>query len=79
MIWAIIPGWLKRAVAWLAAAFGVIGGAWLMGKRDARRGSALEAAEAYAKTTKEIDNAPVFGDDDDYARRVMRERPADQP
>lgn len=49
MIWAIIPGWLKRALAWLVAGLGIIWAAWLAGKREARRETALEAAERIAK------------------------------
>ena len=79
MIWALIPAPIKRAVAWLAAAIAGLGLAWMAGKRDARQQTALEAAEAYAKTRKDMDDAPEFGNDPDAARRWLRERDANQP
>lgn len=59
MIWAMIPGWLKRAVAWLAAGLGALWLAWRAGKREARAESALEAAETHAKTMERIQDADV--------------------
>ena len=59
MIWALIPGPIRRALAWavagLAAFWAISAGA----KRTARAGTALEAAERYAKTAKAIDHADI--------------------
>ena len=50
MIWAIIPGPVKRALAWLLAGLGVVAGIWCLAKRDARRGAALDAAKDTIKS-----------------------------
>ena len=79
MIWALIPGPIKRAVAWLLAGLVAFAGVWGMAKREQRQQTALEAAEAYAKTRKEIDHAPDFGNDADIGRRWLHERDANKP
>lgn len=46
MIWAaIVPAWLKRAMAWAVAGLVAFVGIWGLAKRDARRGVALDAAK----------------------------------
>ena len=45
MIWAIIPGPIKRALAWLLAGLVAFAGVWGLARRDARRGAALDAAK----------------------------------
>jgi hypothetical protein len=61
---------VTKAVAWLF-------GAWLLrldAKRDANTKTALQAAEAYAKTRKDMDDADTLGNDPDAARRWLHER-----
>ena len=49
--------------------------AFARGRRSARRETALEAAERYAKTRKDMDDAEaVVGDDPNSARRWLHER-----
>ena len=61
--------------AGLAAIVGLAAWAYRKGRKEARQETALEAAERYAKTRKEIDNAEDdVGDDPDAARRWLRER-----
>lgn len=58
MIWAaLIPAWLKRALAWAVAGLAAVAGVWGLAKRDARRGADLDAAKGYINTRKEIDDA----------------------
>lgn len=57
MIWAIIPGPIKRAMAWLVAGLVAFAGVWWLAKRDARRGAALDAAKEYRETRERIDHA----------------------
>jgi hypothetical protein len=60
-----------KPLAWLF-------GAWLLrfdAKRDQRRNTALQAAEAYAKTRKDMDNAEAdLGSDPAVLREWLRER-----
>ena len=51
---------------------------WLRGRSSAKQQTALEAAEAYAKTRKGMDDAHDLGNDPDAARRWLRERDANQ-
>ena len=75
MIWALIPGPLKRALAWLMVGFSAIAATWGLAKRDARRGAALDAAKDHIKTRERIDNAPNdLPDDTAGLRRWLRER-----
>lgn len=75
MIWAIIPGPIKRALAWLLAGLVAFAGVWGLAKRDARRGAALDAAKGYIKTRKDIDNATDDLPSDVYdLRQRLRER-----
>lgn len=49
--------------------------AFARGRRSARRETALEAAERYAKTRKDMDDAEAaMGDDPNSARRWLSER-----
>lgn len=57
MIWAFIPGPIKRALAWLLAGLAAVWAIRAGAKREARAETALEAAEQYAKTRKAIDDA----------------------
>jgi hypothetical protein len=62
---------VTKAVAWLF-------GAWLLrldAKRDQRRNTALQAAEAYAKKRKDMDNAEAdLGGEPAVLRDWLRER-----
>ena len=68
MIWALIPAWLKRAVAWALAGLVAIGGAWAIGRRDgatAARNKAvqkrLDEMQKAKDTRDEVDS--ISGDD----------------
>ena len=63
---------------YIAAAGGAIAALWAMfrkGKKAARQQTALQAAEAYAKTRKEMDDADAaMGDDPATLRQWLRDR-----
>ncbi len=65
---------LWKPVALLLALLAV----WWRGRASAKQQTALEAAEAYAKTRKGMDDAPDLGNDPYAARRWLRERDANQ-
>ena len=62
----------------IAAAIAALGFSKWTGRRQARkevkRETALEAAERYAETRKEMDDADTVGDDPAAARRFLHER-----
>ena len=70
MIWWLIPGWLKRAVAWAVAGLLAVAGIFYAGKREARQQAKKRAAEANlkAKTNRERIEDDVEGDPDLAAR-----------
>ena len=73
MIWWLIPGWLKRAVAWAVAGLLAVAGIFYAGKREARQKAKQEAAEAKAKALAErerIEND--VANDPDLAARARR-------
>lgn len=57
MIWPLIPGPVKRFMAWLLAGLVALWATWAAGKRDARQKADLEAETAYRKTRERIDHA----------------------
>lgn len=61
---------LWKPVALLLAALGLYGN----GRADARRQTALEAEQAYAKTRKDMDDADATGDDPAVLRDWLRAR-----
>lgn len=73
MIWALIPGPIKRALAWLVAGLVAFAGVWGLVRRDVRREAALEAAEQYRETRERIDHADSPSDPD-LARDWLRKR-----
>lgn len=73
MIWALIPGPVKRALAWFLAGLAAVAGVWGLAKRDARQKAALDAAKEYRKTRERIDHVETPSDPD-AARRWLRER-----
>ena len=74
MIWAIIPGPVKRALGWLLAGLVAFAGVWGMAKREARRETALEAAERIANA--EIKRGKIEDDIDQDRDLVRRARAA---
>ena len=74
MIWALIPGPIKRAVAWLLAGLVAFAGVWGVAKRDARRETALAAAERIAAA--EIKRGKIEDDIDQDTDLVRRARAA---
>ena len=77
-IWRIITAPIGRAVSALLAAALAVFGVYQHGRKRQRQETALDAAERYAKTRKEMDDAPDYGNDPDAARRWLRERNPDQ-
>ena len=73
-----MTAWLLAQIApYLAAAGAIIGAlfwARRSGKRDAKRETALEAAERYAKIRKAMDDATSGPDDTGLLRDWLRER-----
>lgn len=77
MIWALIPGSIKRGLAWLAVAFTALAATWGLAKRDARQKADLDAANGYIKTRARIDHATNdLPSDPDDLRKRMRDRDA---
>ena len=84
MIGLLIPGWLKRAVAWAVAAAGAVLGAWALGRREGRSRAKSDAvardAKAAKKTAERIaDESVRYDDDADAARQRLRDRDPGQP
>jgi len=74
-MWALLPDSIRRALAWLVAGAVAVLAVFAAGKRNARQKAALDAAEAYAKTRKAIDDeAAHLGDDPNTLRAWLRER-----
>ena len=74
-MWALLPDSIRRAVAWLVAVSIAVLAIFAAGKRNARQQAALDAAEAYAKTRKAIDNEVAhLGDDPNILRDWLKER-----
>ena len=68
-------GWIKRAAMWAAGLAAIVFAAWVAGRRDQRQQFAIDAAESYAKTRKEIDDVESSIDDDPAVlREWLRER-----
>jgi len=68
-------GWIKRAAVWVAGAAAIIFAAWMAGRRDQRQQAAVETAESYIKTRKEIDDVEDhIGDDPAVLREWLRQR-----
>ncbi len=56
MIWAILAPF-RKALAWAGAAFVIIGGAWLAGRRDAKQAQKMDALKKDAKAHERINEA----------------------
>jgi hypothetical protein len=73
MIWALIPAWLKRAVAWALAGLVAIGGAWAIGRRDGATAAKTKAAEKAAddlQTAKDVRDEVDSISGDDVSKRL---------
>ena len=74
-MWALLPDSIRRAIAWLVAVSIAVLAIFAAGKRNARQQAAIDAAEAYAKTRKAIDNEVAhLGDDPNVLRSWLHER-----
>ena len=74
-MWALLPDSIRRTLAWLVAGSIAVLAIFAAGKRNARQQAAIDAAEAYAKTRKAIDNEVAhLGDDPDILRSWLHER-----
>jgi hypothetical protein len=68
-------GWIKRTAMWAAGLAALLFAAWMAGRRDQRQQSAVEAAESYIKTRKEIDDVEnAISDDPAVLREWLRQR-----
>ena len=83
--WALVPRWIKRAVAWLAAGMALLWGARLSGRRSANAETKLRDALSRAErlrrdneTLGRMADVPLDGDPDD-ARKRMFNRDASTP
>ena len=65
---------LRKAAGWALGALVAFLAVWGLAKRDARRETALQAAERYAKTRRKIDDADTGTDDPALLRDWLRER-----
>ena len=79
MIWWLIPGWLKRAVAWAVAGLLAAAGIFYAGKREARQKAKIEGLKADNKalTDRERIEDEVATDPDlvSRARRSVLRKP----
>lgn len=68
-------GWIKRAAIWVAGLAALLFATWVAARRDQRQGLAVDAAESYIETRKEIDDVEEdIGDDPAVLREWLRER-----
>ena len=49
----------RKALAWAGAAFVIIGGAWLAGRRDAKQAVKVETLKANAKAHERMNDADI--------------------
>lgn len=83
MIWALIPNWLKYSLAAVLAAFLLLAGGYLIGKRDGRQQAVTEQLREAVKAEKERgkDDEKLRGlTDYDFCALALRRRglPVDQ-
>jgi hypothetical protein len=68
-------GWIKRAAMWAAGAATLLLATWVVARRDQRHGLAVDAAESYIETRKEIDDVESnISDDPAVLREWLRQR-----
>lgn len=65
---------LRKAAGWALAGLLAFLAIWGLAKRDARRETALQAAERYAKTRRKIDDVETGTDDPAVLRDWLKER-----
>lgn len=51
-MWRLIPGPIRRALAWVAGALGFAALAWSLGRREGRQKADLKRAEGNVKAAK---------------------------
>jgi hypothetical protein len=73
MIGALLPD-IWPYLAGLVAIIGAALGLYAKGRADVKTKTALQEAERYAKTRKEMDDAQVVSDDPAVLREWLRER-----
>lgn len=69
-LWGIL-GPFRKALAWAAAAFVIIGGAFLAGRRDAKKAAQVNALENEVEAHERLNKADTglgLSDDDRIAR-----------
>ena len=75
MIWWLIPGWLKRAVAWAVAGLLAAAGIFYAGRINDRKNAKIEGLKGYRETRERMDNAPHASDADDAHKRLSERDP----
>lgn len=82
MMWRLIPGPIRRALAWVAGAIGFAALAWSLGRREGRQRGATEAdkrqAQGYTDTRKRADEVEI-SDDTGLLRDSLRARNPRKP
>jgi len=83
MIWALIPSWLKYSLAAVLAAFLLLAGGYLIGKRDGRQQAVSDQLQESIKAERERakDDAKLRDlSDYDFCTLALRRRglPVDQ-
>jgi len=77
-MWAFIPAWLRRAVAWAAVGMAALAAAWLTGRRNGaqrtKTKAAEKAAETYRATSEAMLNADTGNGDDADNVKWLRDR-----
>ena len=74
MIWWLIPGWLKRAVAWAVAGLLAVAGIFYAGKREARQKAENERLKADKAANERINHADVSDGNADADTEWLRDR-----
>jgi len=74
MIWWLIPGWLKRAVAWAVAGLLAAAGIFYAGKREARQKAKIEGLKADKAANERINHADVSDGNADADTEWLRDR-----
>lgn len=73
MIWAILAPF-RKALAWAGAAFVIIGGAFLAGRRDAKQARKVQDLKAEVKAHERINEADLgIGASDADNQRWLRD------
>lgn len=74
-----LPSRLKAALVGAVTLLLALGAAYAKGRRDAAQRAKLKGLRDYQKTRQEIDDAPLFTDDNaDVSREWLRQRERDR-